>query len=270
MIKYLKRGYTRCQVDMNILTKQEVENLTLDELVRRMDQILALYCPCEISEQVHINWVYSIMDTVMAKQLDENTQRKLAYKVFGMLLQIKYTYQSVQPREQLPIDDKFVHEQLLNAESRQWLRISTRIVFEYFMGILYMLGKKQELSGKSRIRKVVNWLKEPDNEFNYFAITVARGKKYSRYKRDPEIHATTKIAKDVLTLSVEPIDWSELNFFHIITNQMQDVVSIANGEKHPGVMRLFSDEFNDYEWDDLLKTGNNGDIAAKIDEMMKD
>lgn len=254
---------------MDILTKQEVESLSLDELVQRMDQILALYCPCEVSKQVHVNWVSSVMDTMMAKQLDENMQRKLAYKVFGMLLQIKYTYQSVQPRERLSIDDKWIHEQLLFAESRQWLIISSRIVFEYFMSIIYILGTKQELSGKSRIGKVVKWLKEPDNDFNYFAITVARGKKYSRYKRDPEIHATTTIAKEVLTLSVEPIDWSQLNFLHIIINQLQFVVSIANGETRLGYMSIFPDEFNNDEWYELLKTGDNESIALKIDEMMK-
>ena len=253
---------------MDELTEEEIENLSNTDLIKRMDQIICSESFDKRSFYILKLNVSSILNTKRAKQLKEKFQRKLAYSVFGMILQIKYTELALLPHPELPGDKKLI-EQFSWAERKQWMIISSRIIFEYFMNIIYMIETGKELKGKSKFKEIKKWLKQPDNKFNYFAISIARAKKYSRYKREPEIHAATKIAKKVLTLSAHQIDNSIFDLFSIIQNQWQFVISIADN-KEPNSYSIILDEFNDEEWYELLAEGDREKINSKIDEMMND
>lgn len=252
---------------MDELTEEEIQNLSIMDLIERMDQITGSESFDKPGFSIMKLNVSLILNTERAKQLGDNLQRKLAYCVFGMILQMKYTMLALQPRKELP-GNKILLEQISWAERKQWMMISSRIIFEYFMSIIYMIGTGKELKGKSKFNKIEQWLKQPDNQFNYFAISIARAKKYSRHKREPEIHATTRIAKKVLTLSAHQIDNSIFDLFNIIQNQWQYVISIANNKK-PNGYSIIRDEFNDDEWYELLAEGDNGKIKSKIEDMMR-
>lgn len=252
---------------MDKLTEEEICELSNSELIKRMDQIIE-------SDSLEANGlkimklnISLIMNTKKVKELDEDTQRNLAYKIFGMLLQIKYNDLALLPHPKLPGDQELIN-QFSWAERKQWMIICSNIIFEYFMEIIYTIGGGGKLNGKSKFNKIKNWLKQDNNKFTYFIISIARAKKYSEYKRAPEVHTNTKLAKKVLTLSADEIDNSIFDLINLIKNQWQFVISLANDEE-PNNYSTINDEFNDKEWYELLAKGNRKEINSKIDEMME-
>jgi len=262
---------------MEKLTEEDIKNLDNAKLIKRMDEIIQSDSLDMRELQILELNISSIMDTKKVSALEENFKRKIAYASFGMILQIKYNNLSLAPHPYYPGDQQII-KQISWAERTQWMIISSRIILEYFMSIIYMIETGKVLNGTkvitesgekiySKFETVKRWLKKPDNKFNYFAISIARAKRYSSLKRDPEIHASTKIAKKVLTLSADELDDSILDLIKIIKNQWPSVIRLANNERVNGY-QIIEDEFNDGEWYDLINSGDQEKIISKIDEMM--
>ncbi|MFA6048649.1 MAG: hypothetical protein WC792_01715 [Candidatus Micrarchaeia archaeon] len=256
---------------MDKLTEKELDALSNADLTKRMDQIITAGAG-KLKEKhytaLRFN-VTSIMDTKKVKRLDESFQRKIAYTAFGLILQRLYTDLALAPHPPLP-GDETVMKQISWAERWQWLAVSSRILFEHFRGLLYAIETGEELGiSKKNSQKIKRWLKKPGNKFAYFAISIARAQRYSRLRRDPEVHAGSKLSKKVLMLTADEIDNSYLDLVNLIDNQWQHVLSLANEEQPPG-NAVIKDGFNDKEWYELLNTGNQEKIEAKINEMLDD
>ncbi len=254
---------------MEKLTEEEIKSLSNFELIKRMDEIINSSFLSDNFRIMRIN-ISAMMETEKIKSFNGEFQRKIAYKIFGMILQIIYTHLSVQPNfNHFPKGDRGINKQFSWAESEQWMGISSRIIAEYFMSLLYMIGTGKELRGRSKFNKIKSWLKQPDNEFVYFAISVARAKKYSRIKRENEIHANTKLAKKVLTLSAHEIDNSIFDLLNIIQTQLQYLLLLSNN-KEPTGYSLINDEYNDKNWYEIVIKSKQEIIDLEIDEMMPD
>lgn len=255
---------------MQKLTEDQIMNLDNCELVKRMDEIISSSSFADDFRCLRMS-VSSIIETKKVKSFDNKFQRKIAHKAFGLFLQIIYTRLGVQlSKNPFPKGDINVNEQLSWAASKQRMLISSRIIAEYFMKLLYMIGTGKELKGEKMFGEIKKWVKTPENPFVYFSISIARMKKYSREKRDSEVHANTKLAKKILTLSADEIDNSLFELLNIINNQWQYIVSISDGKNANGWSNNSRDEFDDKSWYEKILKSEKVIIDSKIDEMIPD
>ncbi len=255
----------RSEIKLKKMTLEELGGLSNYKLIKRMDEIIESESLDKRGLQIMKFNISSIMKTKKVNILEEEIQRKLAYKIFGMILQIEYNKLALLPHPKLPGNQELI-KQFSWAERKQWMIISSRIIFEYFMEIIYMINQGKKIEGNSKFKAMKSWLKESSNKFNYFAISIARAAKYSRHKREPEIHATTRLAREVLTLSPDEIDNSIYDLINIIMNQWQHVIDISD-DKNPNGYSIIDDEFDDKGWYELLDKGSDEDINAEIDRM---
>lgn len=257
---------------MNKLTENELDNLDNNELVSRMDAILSAPYWTRMGNDIMLLSVKNVLDTKCVQSFSQKFQRKIIYKVFGLLLQLHYTdFSHSATFFQIAEKDETHAKQLYSAARNQWTYVSSRIVFEYFMHLTYMIGTGKEYpTGKSTVKKYKNWLKEKDNPYTYFAISVMRAESYDREKRTPEIHAGTKLARQILLLAASDIDDDMFNLVNIIRNQWQFILRIANGEKSEKMGWVISGiNAEDKEWYEVWESGNQEMINSEIDKMFK-
>ena len=253
---------------METLIEEELDGFDTQQLVVRMDEILsAPYFERMGREILKLN-VQTIYETEAVKRLPVEMRRKAVYKAFSFLLQLTYTeFSSAAQFFQLPEHDADAAKQLHWAARSQWISVSSRIGFEYFMQLTYMLGTGQDFpKGKSAIRAYRKWLKEPKNRYTYFAISAARAKDYDRTRRSPEVHAGTKLARRVLLGTATDIDNANFELVAILKNQWQFVLDIAN-DREPNGWAACGDASGDKEWYELWEFGDQAAINEKIDEM---
>lgn len=253
------------------LAEDDLDNLNLDELITRMDEILAAPCWWRPGNEIMKLRVCALMNTKRAQSFASEFQRKVAYKTFGFLLQLLYTQFSRSARFfNASGKDGAAAPQLHSAAREQWCVISSRIAFEYFMQLTYMLGTGEDFrSGKSTFKKFRRWLKQPGNPYTYFSISVARAAKFDRRKRSPEVHGGTKLARRILLLTKEGHDSEVGSLFNIIQNQWQFVIDIAD-ERHPNgwVASGPGPVTDDREWYKLWNSGDEAAIHKEVDIML--
>ena len=256
---------------MNKLTENELDNLDNNELVSRMDAILSSPYWERRTKEIMLLSVKNISDTKCVQSFSPDFQRKIIYKAFGLLLQLHYTdFSNSATFFQIADKDETLTKQLHSAARNQWTYVSSRIVFEYFMHLTYMMGTGKEYMGKSGIKKYKTWLKEKDNPYTYFAISVMRAESYDRKKRTPEIHAGTKLARQILLLTASDIDDDLFSLVDVMQNQWQFILQIANGADSKNMGWVISGvSTGDKEWYEVWKSGNQKMITSEIDKMFK-
>ena len=255
---------------MNKITENELDNLDNNELVSRMDAILSSPYWSRRGNKIMLLSVKNIFDTERVQGFSPDFQRKVIYKAFGLLLQLHYTKFSYSANFfQIAEEDEPHAKQLYSAARNQWTYVSSRIIFEYFMHLTYMIGTgKEYYMGKSSIKKYKTWLKKKDNPYTYFAISVMRAESYDRTKRSPEIHAGTKLARKILLLTASDIDDDMMNLANIMESQWGFILHIANDvdSKNMGWV-ICGTNTGDKEWYEVWESGNQKMINSEIDKM---
>ncbi len=214
--------------------------------------------------KLHVGSVYN---SKCIKEFSPKFRRKIAYKTFGFLLQLQYTNLAISANFFSFKEDKESIKQLHWSFRKQMLAISSRIAFEYFMHLTYMLGTGQDFkTGKSAIKKYQNWLKEPKNPYTYFAISAARAKEYDRVQRSPEVHASTKLARQILLMSANAINNDLYHLNGTLINQWQFILDIIN-DREPNGWAASGEDTGDAEWYDLWESGDQVKINAEIERM---
>ncbi len=253
---------------MKKITDKELDTLETEELVSRMDEVLSSpYWQRRGNDILNLN-VHSIYNSSVVKKFPQTFQRKVVYKTFGFLLQLLYTDFSTSAKFfQLQEHDKEDSKQLYSAARNQWTVVSSRIAFEYFMQLTYMLGTGEEFkTGKSAIKKYKQWLKIPENPYTYFSISAAKAMEFDRTKRTPEVHASTKLARRILLQSATEIDNDLFRLINIFKNQWQFVLDIAN-EREPNGWAVGGKVEGDKEWYELWKSKDHKAISTEIDKL---
>jgi hypothetical protein len=244
---------------------EELDKLLIPKLIERMDEIITADSFYTRGNEICGLNVSKMMNTEKARKLEPKIQRDLAFEIFRMLMQKRITDISLSPQYKLPGNEE-INKQFSWIARNQWMIISSRILFEYFMNIIYMVETGKKLGSKNRFNKIKNWLKKENNDFTPLAILIARVKKYSRTKREPEIHFGSNFTKEIITLSADKIDNSIFGLTNYLNNYWQYVIQISNNEKmvgHP----IYRDEFNDKEWYKLLEKNDKKEINFRIDNM---
>jgi hypothetical protein len=258
---------------MKQLTEFELDKLELPALVERMDEILSApswYSSGNAAMRLNVR---SLMATKQVQSYSSDFQRKIAYKIFGLLLQLLYTKYSVSAQFFcIQENDSPIAKELYDAARQQWTIISSQIVFEYLMQLLYMIGTGRDFpSGKGASNKFKKWLKEPTNPYTFFAITAARSMKFGDEMRRPEAHAATKYARRLLLASVFNLDEKNktLYLLNVIPNQWQFVIQIAENGTTKGWAATGRDT-GDKEWYTIWESGDQARISQEIDRMFSD
>ncbi|MCW5206194.1 hypothetical protein VU08_04580 [Desulfobulbus sp. F5] len=256
---------------MSILSEDEFDNLNNEELVQRMDNILSAPYWGRMGNEIIGLRATKIFNTKRVQSFSQNFQRSILYKAFGLLLQIHYTDLSIGAKFFcIPDRDGIFANQLHFAARNQWTSISSRIIFEYFIHLTYMIGTGQEFkAGKSAMKKYIAWLKEKNNPYTYFSINVMKAKAYDRAKRSPEVHGGTKLARKILTASATNIDNEMFIIVNMIMNQWQFILRIANYE-NPKNFGWVKNEtvIGDEEWYRIWESGDQESINTQIDKML--
>lgn len=250
---------------MDSLTSSELDNLPLKELIERMDEIIEDNWYGRGNKIMKLT-LSSIMETKRVNEFNELFQRKIAYKAFSFYLQILYTDFLSGANFINPTKSK-IAKQITWATRYQSTIVSSRMALEYFYQLVFMIGNGEEFkSTKETFKKFKKWLKESNNNYNYLALMVARSFKFTREKRDPEVHGGTKFARKILKLSADTIDNEIFQLLTRIKNEWQSVVSIANGKDLSGYM-IEEDKFDDKEFYNLWKNQDKVKINKLIDSM---
>jgi hypothetical protein len=251
---------------MNNLSLENVSSLTNNELVTRMDEIINSGQLSERGNKILQLEVSNMMNTEKVKNWSNDFQRKIAYKTFQTLWQLRVSEFKPIIDHGLP-GDKDVQKQFDWLTNYQWVIISSRIVFECLRDLIYMIDKGKPLEG-GKTKKIKSWLKEENNNFKPLAILLVRGLKFSRLKREPEIHNNSNYSNKLLSLSVAEIDNSVFSLTKYIKQYWGDILKMADGQNFGGYP-VFRDEFDDKEWYQLIKEGDINKINNKIDEMFE-
>lgn len=251
----------------NRISKEELGNLDMPTLVQRMDNCLQSPSWERRGNDIMQLTTSKIYSSVVVQEFPKEFQRKVIHKAFQFLLQLLYTHLAISAKFFHSSNDLEPAKQIYAAARKQWAIVSSRIVFEYFMHLTYMLGTGKELkSNGSKINKYKNWLKEKDNPYKYFAVSAAKGKKYDREKRTPEVHAETKLARQVLCMSASDIDNDILHLYNIMINQWGYILDIVNNRKPNGwtICRVAD---NDKAWYEIWESGDQEAIGKEIDKL---
>lgn len=252
------------------MNSEELDSLSLDELVEEMDEILSTSLILKSDGKQYPLSVRSLYETETVKAFASDFQRKIVYKTFGFLLQLLYTELSISAKFfSFPKHDEVETKQIQWAARCQWVAISSRIAFEYFMYLTYMLGTGENFEPKkSAIKKYKDWLKERDNPYTYFAISVARAMRFDRTKRSPEVHASTKLARHVLMQSADDIANEFFQLLNLLINQWRFMLQIADNRIPNGWASNGNIE-DDEDWYNTFKSKDKESIDKAIDELFK-
>lgn len=258
---------------MSKLTEKELDGLSNEDLVFKMDEILTAPYWSRRGNQIMKLCVENIFETERVQSFSQDFQRNVIYKAFGLLLQLHYTeFSSSAQFFRVQKRDELLARQLYSSARKQWVCVSSRIIFEYFIHLTYMLGTGEEFEmGRSAMKKFKKWLREKDNPYTYFSISVMRAELYDRKQRTPEVHASTKLARQILLASATNIDNDMFEIVGIIKNQWQFILHIANG-KNPrdfGWVSSGKNVVDDKKWYEIWRSGDQKRIDIKIDQMFK-
>lgn len=255
---------------MEQLTEGEVQNLPLEELIKRMDAIL--------ESSFHVRTMYSmsklnvksLMGTQTVKGFPVEFQRKIAYKTFGFIIQLFNADWARRVRFGEDRGDLEEVRQLHAASQNQWITVSSRIAFEYLMHLIFMLGNGKDFPSKnSAIKPFKKWLKTEGNPYAYFAMSIASAIKFDRQKRTPEVHAASKNPKKILMLAAAEIDNSILELLSIMMNNWQFIIQFADGHSPTGWVCI-GDQDENQRWHNIYQSGDQRRIKKEVERIFKD
>jgi len=248
------------------LTEEEYRSLNLDELVTRMDDILdSSFIIRRMFSPLSLN-VRSIIYTKKVQEFPPDLRRKLAHKTFGFIVQL---FNANETRRAEFKKDKEDHEIALNlytSARNQWVIVSSRMAFEYFLSIIYMIGSGSEIKSDSKIKAFKKFLKKPDNPYIYFVMSIVKATHFDRQMRFPEVHASSKMNSKILKLSATEIDNDILELISIMMNQWQYVIEFSKGNIPTGWVHTNSSE-EEKNWQRVCDKGDAKEIASEIEKL---
>ncbi|UOG50913.1 hypothetical protein [Leptospira noguchii] len=154
--------------------------------------------------------VVNLLNTKIVSVMSEEDKQKIIDMMFKCIIQMKYTEFTSGVMNLIVYDSNFDPQiswksptkQIQYSALSQFSIISSRISMEYFMRLLYYLGEKKEFNPKkSAFKDLKKWLFRIDNPFSFFAYQIFKAYKFDRAHRTPEVHATSKLTKEILLLS---------------------------------------------------------------------
>ncbi len=244
---------------LNELTENQIKNMSLSELVHRMDQIRL--CAHEERHR-HLppeyifppNLVNQFMETSLISCKDEQTKRRLADCAFRYLFQMDLVLASLGIWNRISPD--YDYTQAYWSSPTYWLRtaaldqyhiIGSRIVLECFFDLIYIVDTGKRMDGKSKFGTFKKWIKESkgkDNPYIYFVGHIARAYEFDRDYRQKEVHGTSRFVHSILKLQKPDSSESDMKFqlTNILSNIWPRLLEILDGNE-PNCIGGVDEEF---------------------------
>lgn len=262
---------------MTPLDQNELNSLTLLDLVQRMDEIL-LQSIIERYGQVHEGFPVCLVKDIVntqkvAAQSDEH-KRRIAFITFSYLVQLELHGVSSGFANKILFTPDYSETsswnsplfRLRDGAIRQYQIVSSRMAMEIFMDLLHCIDTGQRLKAKrSKFKSFQKWLCDPANQFHYFAHVLLEAYRFDRDFRTPEIHGTPKLSKRLLLLQRPSHD--EMNDPFCLINSLMScwrpLLDLLNGQR-PTYMQISESE---NIWFTTFMTGTDSEIAEKLTNM---
>lgn len=269
------------QILLNPLREEELDALSITELVARMDRVLEVnrlerYGP-EVSQYFeHKPTVAEFVATRLVSQKTEN-QRGLVYLFFGFLVQMELCEISSGISNKVLYNSDF-HEteswhspafRLRHGAIRQYDILASRVAMDIFMDLLYAIDRGERLaSSRSKFKAFRKWLKNTENPFVYFAHVLIAAYRFDRKQRTPEAHGSSNFPRKYLLLQIP--DFAELNEQHqlhgVLLNVWHPLKVILDGGK-PNFGQLMD---GNSSWLLTYMSGSSEDVETMLDAMFSE
>lgn len=262
---------------MTPLDQSELNCLTLQELVRRMDDILLqsiIERYGQINEGFPVCLVSDIINTKRIAAQSEKQRRKIAHIAFSYLVQLELNSVSGGFSNAILFTPGYNDTsswqsplfRLRDGALSQYQIVSSRIAMEIFMDLLHCIETGQRLRSKrSKLKSFQKWLCDPANQFHYFAHVLLEAYRFDRKHRTPEVHGTSKLPIRLLLLQHPSAE--EMNEPHRLLNSLincwRPLQELLNGQR-PSYMHILEAE---NEWFSTFMKGSENEIAEKLSKM---
>lgn len=226
------------------LTKEEIQELSVEQLSSRMDALLEANELERYGRTIKINppSVKIILNTKHVQKMNFEKQRAICHLIFNTLLQMEYSSVASAASNSLVYSSNYneheswksVKVQVNRSALIQFEIISSRIAMECFMELLHYLGVGERIRAKkSTFRSFTKWLNDPQNPFSYFATHILRAFVFDRNFRTPEVHASSRLNNHVLRMKTPTSEDnnSPLQLVNIMLNVWQPLIDILNDGK---------------------------------------
>lgn len=262
---------------MTPLDEQQLKELGLAALIRRMDELISESVR-ERYGQIHdafpVCLVSDIVDSQTVAAQEEEQKKKIAHIAFAYLVQLELNSVSSGFANRIlftpDYDDKSSWTsplfRLRDGAIRQYQIISSRMAMEIFMDLLHCIETGQRVKSKrSKLKPFQKWLCDPANQFHYFAHVLLEAYRFDRSLRTPEVHGTPRLPNMLLRLQHPSPE--EMNDPHRLVNSLmgcwRPLREILNGQR-PSYMQISEAE---RDWFSTYMAGTETEIAAKLAEM---
>jgi hypothetical protein len=261
---------------MEPITELELDSLPVEGLVARMDAFLMESemerYGCHAPSSVPL--VQQVMATAEVRSKDEQLRRKIAYICFSYLMQLQMNSVASGMTNKVLYTPQYTEQdwsspvfRLREGALRQYQTVGSRIAFEVFIDVLYLIENGVRLEGrKSKIGAFRVWLKDINNRFHYFAHVLLAAYHFDRRLRTPEVHGSSRLPRCFLTLQVPA--FTELNEHLQLSNKLMYVwpalIDILNHVR-PTFMHIDETESH---WFQAYTSGNEREIEERLDMIL--
>lgn len=269
---------------LKAMTDTDLYELSVDQLVERMDDILREGIRERYGEIPNGLPVFLVSNIIGSQKVaaiqDQQKKRDIAHIAFDYLLQMQLIEVSLGFGNRLIFTKEFDPKrswaspktQLEAGVLRQYEIVGSRLAFEIFMDLLYFIEKGDRIKAKrSKIKSFKKWLCNTDNQFHYFAHVLLQAYYFDRQLRTPEVHGRPRLGRVLLRLQA----WNhkQLNEPHSLLGALltcwDPLILLLNGSK-PTFMQLpeLSDKYKD--WHATYMSGSESEILRKLEGFLDD
>lgn len=268
---------------MHPITDQKLKELSNSEVIARMDEFInqtysERYSLLPPGFPKNINVVSELMNTAAITYKSSEDQRRIAYACFTYLIQCELTNTALGIQNGVLYGHGFSNDKwqspsfrLNHAALTQYQVISSRICFEAFIELLYLIDKDKRIktdSSNSKLKAFKKWLLEEDNPFNYFAHTLVTAYNFDRTQRSDEVHGTSRHPRRLLRLEDPTSEEQDkpLELTNALQNSWDPLLQILDGTR-PNQMHISID---DHGWFEAFISKDQTQIEQELEKMFKD
>lgn len=264
---------------LNPISQNELDTLDLNELIQRMDEFL-LQSIYERYGKIHEGFPVPLVSEIVATQkvaiCADKEKRQITYIAFHYLVEIELHSVSSGFVNALLFTPEYDEKKswaspnfrLREGAIRQFQIISSGIAMELFIDLLYCIETGGRLeSRRSKLKAFRKWLCAPTNQFHYFAHVLLEAYRFDRGFRTPEVHGTSKLPKNLLTLQVPDSQEEDGQFYllNLLLGCWRPLLEILNGQR-PSYMQISEDEEG---WFRTYMNGTETEVIEKFEVMFQ-
>lgn len=220
--------------------------------------------------------VSEVVNATLVASQSEEARRRIAYVTFAYLVQMQFNSVSGGFANRILYDESYNETKWQSPVFRlrhgaicQYQTISSRVAFEVFIDLLYVIENGRRIESKrSKLKAFRCWLRNTQNRFHYFAHILLVAYRFDRELRTPEVHGTSRLPRRMLRLELPSHDENNehLQLTNTLLGVWRPLVDILN-EIRPTHMQIRG---SDEEWFNTYMSGDDDAIEAKLAAMLDD